>query len=134
MIKKLLDNNIEIKFMRDATRGGIATVIAELVEGKNFGININESEIKIRDNVRGMCEILGFDPLYVANEGKALIIVSNDDESITLDLLRKNKYGKKATVIGEITDKHHGKAWLTTEIGGRRIIDMLAGEQLPRIC
>ncbi len=134
MIKNLLDNNIEIKFMRDATRGGIATVVAELVEGKNFGINLNESEIKIRDNVRGMCEILGFDPLYVANEGKALIIVSEEDKNKTLDLLRKNKYGKEATVIGEITDEHHGKAWLTTDIGGRRIIDMLAGEQLPRIC
>jgi hydrogenase expression/formation protein HypE len=124
----------QIRFMRDATRGGLATVLCELAEKKNFGIEINEAALPVNENVRGMCELLGFDPLYVANEGKVVMVVGKKDAEKVLETLRKNKLGKEAAIIGEIVNEHLGRAWLTTGIGGRRIIDMLAGEQLPRIC
>jgi len=124
----------QIRFMRDATRGGLATVLCELAENKNFGIEINEAALPVNENVKGMCELLGFDPLYVANEGKVVMVVGKKDAEKVLETLRKNKLGKEAAIIGEIVNEHLGRAWLTTGIGGRRIIDMLAGEQLPRIC
>jgi hydrogenase expression/formation protein HypE len=120
--------------MRDATRGGLATVLCELAEGKEYGIEINEDQLPVNENVRGMCELLGFDPMYVANEGKVVMVVAQEDAEKVLNTLKKNKLGKEASIIGEVVDQHNGKAWLTTGIGGRRIIDMLAGEQLPRIC
>ncbi len=134
LIKRALDVSDKIKFMRDATRGGVATVLCELTEKRNFGIEINEEAVPVRENVRGMCELLGFDPLYVANEGKVLIVVGKDDADKVLDVLKQDEFGKDAAIIGEIVDEHHARAWLNTGIGGRRIIDMLAGEQLPRIC
>lgn len=124
----------KIHFMRDATRGGLATVLCELAEGNKFGIEINEDTLPVNENVRGMCELLGFDPLYVANEGKVVMIVDAVDAEKVLKALKENSLGQKAAIIGEVVDEHKGKAWLTTGIGGRRIIDMLAGEQLPRIC
>ncbi len=134
LIREVVDSGCHIKFMRDATRGGVATVITELADGKPYGVNINESDIGINENVKGICEILGFDPLYVANEGKVIMVVSENDASKALSILHNNSLGKDASMIGEITEDYGGKAWLTTGIGGRRIIDMLAGEQLPRIC
>lgn len=134
LIEKALSVSSEIKFMRDATRGGVATILSELSENKNFGIQINESSVKVKEEVRGMCEILGFDPLYVANEGKVLMIVGRKDAEKVLKILKQDKLGKDSTIIGEIVDEHPGKSWITTGIGGKRIIDMLAGEQLPRIC
>jgi len=134
LIKDALNVSDQIKFMRDATRGGLATVLCELAERKNFGIEINEDALPINENVRGMCELLGFDPLYVANEGKVLIVVGKEDAENVLTALKENELGKEAAIIGEVVGEHQGKAWLTTGIGGRRIIDMLAGEQLPRIC
>jgi len=134
LIKKTLQVSPNIKFMRDPTRGGVATVLCELVEQKNFGIEIDESAILVQEKVRGLCEILGFDPMYVANEGKVIMIVAQEDAEQIVDTLKKDKLGKNSVVIGEIVDDHHGKSWINTGIGGRRIIDMLAGEQLPRIC
>lgn len=134
MIKELLDAGINIKFMRDATRGGIATVLSELVEDCNFGIFLQEDQIPINDKVRGMCEIFGFDPLHAANEGKVIMIISDEDSEKAINILKQNKYGENSAIIGEITESNQGKVILETEIGGRRIIDMLAGEQLPRIC
>ncbi len=134
LIKDALNVSGNIRFMRDATRGGLATVLCELAEDKGFGIEINEDELPVNENVRGMCELLGFDPMYVANEGKVVMIVANEEAENVLEALRKNELGKEAAIIGEVVDEHKGKAWLTTGIGGRRIIDMLAGEQLPRIC
>lgn len=124
----------KINFMRDATRGGLATVLCELAENNKFGIKINEDTLPVNENVRGMCELLGFDPLYVANEGKVVMVVGAEDADKVLKVLKENELGQKAAIIGEVVDEHKGKAWLTTGIGGRRIIDMLAGEQLPRIC
>ncbi len=134
MIEEAMEVSDNIRFMRDATRGGVATVLCELVDGRNFGVEINEKSIPVNENVRGICELLGFDPLYVANEGKVVMVVGKDDAENVLSVLNKNEFGKDAVIIGEVTDEHYGKAWLTTGIGGRRIIDMLAGEQLPRIC
>jgi len=134
MIQEVLDAGVNVKFIRDATRGGLANILAELAEGKPYGVSIEEDALKISEPVRGLCEILGFDPLYVANEGKVVMVVPEKDAGLCLTVLKKNEYGKEATLLGEITGAYPGKAWLTTGIGGRRIIDMPAGEQLPRIC
>jgi len=134
MIKDILNTNCPVKFMRDATRGGIATILCELTENKNIGIEIDESKIAVNENVRGMCELLGFDPFYVANEGKIVLITSNEYADEVLAVMKQNEFGKASSIIGEVTDNHHGKTILKTGIGGKRIIDMLAGEQLPRIC
>ncbi len=134
MIRQVLDAGIRVKFMRDATRGGLGTVAAELVRGKETGLQIDEDQLCIGEGVRGMCELLGFDPLYVANEGKVLMVVEAGDAEKALDILRSHPLGKASSVIGEITDTHKGKAWLNTVVGGKRIIEMLSGQQLPRIC
>jgi hydrogenase expression/formation protein HypE len=134
MIKELLESGIRVKFMRDATRGGLATVLNEVSGKQNIGIEINESSILLKESVRGVCEILGYDPLYVANEGKAIIIVDSADEDSALKIMRKHHLGRSSTVIGEITNEHRGTVILNTSIGGRRILNILSGEQLPRIC
>ncbi len=134
LIRDALDASDQIHFMRDATRGGLATVLCELASGRNFGIEINEEVLPVKESVRGMCELLGFDPLYVANEGKVVMVVGEKDAEKVLSALKQNALGKDAAIIGNVVADHAGKAWLTTGIGGRRIIDMLAGEQLPRIC
>jgi len=134
LIGEALKTSDNIKFMRDATRGGIGTVLSELAKGRDFGIHLKEDDLPINDGVRGMCELLGFDPLYVANEGKVVMIVGKDDADEVVETLRKNIYGRNAAVIGEIRNEHPGTTWLETIIGGKRIIDMLSGQQLPRIC
>ncbi|PKP34312.1 MAG: hydrogenase expression/formation protein HypE [Bacteroidetes bacterium HGW-Bacteroidetes-17] len=134
MIGEVIKSGAQIKFMRDATRGGVATVLTELAIGSPYGIELDEVKLVVKETVRGMCEILGFDPLYVANEGKVIMIVAAEDSNKVMQILKSNEFGMEASIIGEIVDKHHGKGWVTTSIGGKRIIDMLAGEQLPRIC
>lgn len=134
LIRDVLDANCNLRFMRDPTRGGIAQVLCELTENLNIGIEIDESEVPVKDAVRGMCELLGFDPFYVANEGKVLMIASADDADRVIEVMKQNDFGKDCSVIGEITGNHKGKAILRTGIGGKRIIEMLSGEQLPRIC
>jgi len=134
MIQKALQASQGIKFMRDATRGGVATVLTELVNQKEFGIEIFEEKIHINEQVKGLCEILGFDPMYVANEGKVIMVVEEKSAQIVIDTLKQDKLGLNSEIIGEIVDQHYGKGWINTGIGGRRIIDMLSGEQLPRIC
>lgn len=129
------DSNFStIRFMRDATRGGIATVLCELAKNSEVGILLDESAIPVRESVLGLCELLGFDPLYIANEGKVVMVVAQDDVDNVLDELRKDPLGKDSAVIGEIVTDHPGKVVLETEVGGRRIVDMLSGAQLPRIC
>lgn len=123
-----------IRFMRDATRGGLGTVVTEMVENKAFGINLDESQIPVKENVRGMCELLGFDPLYVANEGKLVLVVNQQKAQAVLEAFRNHNLGKEASIIGQITNQHPGRVWMQTVAGGNRIVDMMAGEQLPRIC
>jgi len=134
MISKVLDASSEVKFMRDATRGGLATVLCELAEKQNIGIVLNETDIPVQESVKGLCEIFGFDPLYMANEGKVVMIVGKDDADKVLDVLKNHEFGKNAAIIGEIVDSNKKTLVMNTQIGGKRIVDMLAGEQLPRIC
>ncbi|HMM11321.1 MAG TPA: hydrogenase expression/formation protein HypE [Bacteroidales bacterium] len=133
-LTQLALNNGGIKFMRDATRGGLAAVMAELCGKRSFGIDLFEENIPVSDSVRGMCELLGFDPLHVANEGKVVMVVSADKATTLLQHLRAHPLGRHAEIIGEITDKHPSKIWLHTSVGGTRLLDLPAGEQLPRIC
>ncbi|HNW98949.1 MAG TPA: hydrogenase expression/formation protein HypE [Bacteroidales bacterium] len=134
MIAKALSVSDKIKFMRDATRGGLATVLCELAEKHNLGVELTEELIPVQESVRGLCEVFGFDPMYMANEGKVVMIVADEDAEKIIAELRKDEYGKNAAIIGEITNKNNKMVVMNTGIGGRRIIDMLAGEQLPRIC
>ncbi|MDY6934595.1 MAG: hydrogenase expression/formation protein HypE [Spirochaetota bacterium] len=123
-----------IKFMRDATRGGVASVLNEIVKNSNLGAKLFEDDLPIRDEVIGVCELLGIDPLYVANEGKVLLIVREDDASQIVDIMRDVKEGCDAKIIGVIAEEHAGKAYIETTIGGKRILPLLIEEQLPRIC
>ncbi|RKY31078.1 MAG: hydrogenase expression/formation protein HypE [Candidatus Omnitrophota bacterium] len=124
----------EIKFMRDPTRGGIATTLNEIVKEQNFGILIERRKIPVREEVKSICEILGIDPLYLANEGKVLIVCKNKDSEKILRKMKENEYGKNAQIIGEIVEEPKGKVLLETEIGSKIVIDMLSGGQYPRIC
>lgn len=134
MINDAMKESDDIHFMRDATRGGLATVLCELVENRSFGVKLRETAIPVREDVRGICEMLGFDPVYIANEGKMVMVVSGKDSDAVLKALKKHKYGKDAAVIGEITINHPGRVVMESVVGGNRIIEMLAGDQLPRIC
>uniref|UniRef100_UPI0032175372 hydrogenase expression/formation protein HypE n=1 Tax=uncultured Draconibacterium sp. TaxID=1573823 RepID=UPI0032175372 len=134
LIEHVLEVAENVRFMRDATRGGLATVLVEVIQQKGFGIDIVEEKIPVRENVKGMCEFFGFDPLYVANEGKVVMIVPACDAEKVLEVMQKNELGKEAEIIGEVVTDHPGKVVMQTQIGGKRIIDMLPGDQLPRIC
>ena len=119
--------------MRDPTRGGLATVLAELAETTGMGLQIFEEKVPVREDVKFISDMLGYDPLYLANEGKALIITSEDSAQQVLGILKKHPLGGNATVIGHVTSKFKGSR-LTTNIGGERILEMLEEELLPRIC
>ena len=134
LIQNLIKADLRIKFMRDVTRGGLATVLNELTEIINFGIELDEKNIPIRESVNGLCEILGFDPLYLANEGKVLMVVHSEDADNAIKILNKNPLGVESKIIGEIVSDHPKMLVGKTTIGGKRIINMLQGEQLPRIC
>lgn len=134
LIGKILRVSKKVHFMRDPTRGGVATTLNEIAEGNSFGIGIDEKAIPVREGVRQACELLGMDPLYLACEGRALIIAAKADEAKVLGALRSSKDGRFAAIIGRVTKEHKSKVYLNTVAGGKRIIDMLTGEQLPRIC
>lgn len=134
LVSDILKVSANIHCLRDPTRGGLATTLNELASQSGVGIQIYEDKIPVKDAVRGMCEILGFDPLYIANEGKMVIIAANEDTDTIIAALRKNRYGKDATVVGEVTDQHKGRVVLKTMLGSSRIVDMPAGDLLPRIC
>ncbi len=123
-----------IRFMRDPTRGGVATTLNEVAESINLGVVINEKDIPVSAKVRAASELLGIDPLYIANEGVALLVVSPQNEKKVLNLLRKNPLGKNARTIGAITNKFKSRVILQTNFGTQRIIDMLTADPLPRIC
>jgi hydrogenase expression/formation protein HypE len=120
--------------MRDPTRGGIASALNELAQSSRAGIVLREDRIPVAAEVHGACELLGLDPLYVANEGKLLAIVPPDDAARVLAAMRADPLGRDAADIGEVTSEHPGVVTMQTGIGGTRVVDMLTGEQLPRIC
>ena len=134
LIGKVLKISGNIHFMRDLTRGGLATVLNELAAMIGTGISINEGSVPIDDPVKGLCEMLGFDPLYLANEGKILIVARAGDESKVLDILKSDPLGKDSHIIGEIMDDRRSRVILNTVSGGKRILEMPSGIQRPRIC
>jgi hydrogenase expression/formation protein HypE len=134
LIDTLLSAVPRTRFLRDATRGGLATVLNEIAEASQVGIEIDEDQTPIRGEVKGFCEILGLDPLYLANEGKVVCVVPGEDADRALEALKSHPLGKEAARIGEVTDQRAGRVVMRTVFGGRRIVDMLVGEQLPRIC
>ncbi|MGO8699889.1 MAG: hydrogenase expression/formation protein HypE [Limisphaerales bacterium] len=124
----------DVHVLRDPTRGGVASALAEIAEQAKAGIHLDEASIPINEEVKGACEILGLDPLYVANEGKVLAIVPPEGAAAVLQAMRCHFLGKEAAVIGEVVQDHPGFVTMKTRVGGNRVVDMLAGEQLPRIC
>ncbi len=134
MIVSLLGSGAGIKFMRDITRGGLATVCAEITEGKAFGIRLDEKCLPVREPVKGLCELYGFDPLYLANEGKIMAVVDRHSANMALEAIKKTRTGADAVILGEITESHPGRVVMESITGGNRIVDRLAGLQLPRIC
>jgi hydrogenase expression/formation protein HypE len=134
MVGKVLRRPQAIKVMRDITRGGLATVLVEICEGRDFGMTIDEQKIPVKQGVRSMCELYGFDPLYLANEGKILFIVGKGEEDYVLQALHDDINGTEAALIGEVSATRPGKVTMRSGIGGTRIVDMLNGEMLPRIC
>jgi hydrogenase expression/formation protein HypE len=134
LIYRVLKSCNDIHFMRDLTRGGLAVVLNELAVMVNSGISVNEATIPVDDPVKGLCEVLGFDPLYLANEGKVLLVVGAGEENKILEILRSDPLGMQSEIIGEIIPDKNNFVVLTTSVGGKRILDMPSGEQLPRIC
>jgi hydrogenase expression/formation protein HypE len=134
LVADILQVSCNIHSLRDPTRGGLATTLNELAQQSRVGINIEEVKVPIRDEVVGACEMLGLDPLYIANEGKLIVIIPREDADKALTAMRHNRYGKNACVIGEVVAEHPGRVVMKTVLGSHRIIDMLVGEPLPRIC
>ena len=134
MVNQMFAVSKAIHVLRDPTRGGVGTALNEIAEKSKMGIRIYEEQIPLKNEVAAACELLGFDPLYLANEGKLLAFVAGPDTEAVLAAIRENPFGQDATVIGEVVEDHAGRVIMQTRIGGSRIVDMLAGEQLPRIC
>lgn len=132
MVKLLLENNIRVKTMRDVTRGGLGTILNEIADASNCSIEIKEESIPVRPEVRSFCDILGLDPVYMGNEGKMIAVVAQEDGEKALTLMREAEYGGEAAVIAQVVS---GKGvYMKTRLGGSRIVDVLYGEGLPRIC
>jgi hydrogenase expression/formation protein HypE len=134
MVERIFNSSRDVHVLRDPTRGGVGTSLNEIAEKSNCGIRIYENKIPVKNEVRGICELLGFDPLYIANEGKLIAFVSPEEAGKVLSAVREDEFGKDACIIGEVVSGHPGKVFLETRIGGIRMVDMLTGEQLPRIC
>lgn len=134
LVQDLIDADIEIHCMRDLTRGGLATALIEMAQTSRVSINITETEIPVREDVRGACEILGLDPFYVANEGRFVVLVKAEDASRTLKILQKDELGNQVRIIGTVKETPQETVILKTKVGTSRMLDMLSGEQLPRIC
>ena len=134
LVKKMLSASGDIHVLRDPTRGGLGTSLNEIAYRSNVGIMIYEEKIPVRNEVAGICELLGLDPLYIANEGKLIAFAGPDHAEEVLAAMHEDKYGKDACIIGEVVSGNPGMVCLKTRIGGTRIVDMLTGVQLPRIC
>jgi len=134
LVESLFRAGLDVHVLRDPTRGGVATTLNEIARQSGVAIEVEEEAVLLRPEVLGACELLGFDPLYVANEGKMLVFVPAAEGNRALEILRAHPLGREAAVIGRVLEGPAGRVFLRTQIGGRRILDMLSGEQLPRIC
>ncbi|PWT90800.1 MAG: hydrogenase expression/formation protein HypE, partial [Acidobacteria bacterium] len=134
LVLKMMEASPQIHVLRDPTRGGLASALNEIAKQANIGITLKESTIPIQESAKGACEILGLDPLYVANEGKLLAFVPPEEAQKVLDAMKAHPYGVESAIIGEVVADHRGTVILNTRIGGSRVVDMISGEQLPRIC
>jgi hydrogenase expression/formation protein HypE len=134
LIDAMLDASLNIHVLRDPTRGGLATTLNEIATQSNVGITLDEKTIPVRPEVNAACEMLGFDPMYIANEGKLVAILAPEDAEVVLKIMHQTRFGEQAVVIGNVTDEPRGRVLMKTAIGSQRIVDMLAGEMLPRIC
>ena len=134
LVEVLIAAKIDLHVLRDPTRGGVTSALAEIAQSARLGMLLDEAAIPISEEVKGACEILGLDPLYVANEGKFIAIVAKEDADAALAALRSHLSGKEAAIIGEVVQQHPGMVMMRTRVGGTRVVDMLSGEQLPRIC
>jgi hydrogenase expression/formation protein HypE len=133
-VRRLMEGGIAVRCLRDLTRGGLGTTLIEIAETSGYQIQIEEAKIAVRQDVAGACEMLGFDPLYLANEGRYIAFVGADQVDQALQLMRSESVSADAAVIGTVTDQHRGRVLMKSKLGTTRIIDMLSGEQLPRIC
>jgi hydrogenase expression/formation protein HypE len=134
MVERMLSVSRKIHVLRDPTRGGVGTALNEITGSSGVGMIIHEEKIPIKGEVVAMCELMGFDPLYLANEGKLIAVVEPDHAEKLLAVMREDRYGRDASIIGEVISDHPGLVSMQTRIGGERVIQMLTGEQLPRIC
>ncbi len=134
LISRLLGSCDGVKFMRDPTRGGLATVLNEIAQGSGYAVVVDEKDVPVREEVRGLCELLGIDPLYVANEGKVLAVVRGERAEEALEIMKSHHLGRESCILGEVVSGPPGKVGLKTAIGGTRLLPMLRGDQLPRIC
>jgi hydrogenase expression/formation protein HypE len=134
LVSDMLEVSRNIHVLRDPTRGGVATALNEVANQSSVGIELEESNLPVRLEVNAACEMLGLDPLYVANEGKVLVLVAPEDADLVLNKMRQHPLGRGSCIIGRVVSEHPGRVVMQTSIGGRRIVDMLSGEQLPRIC
>ena len=133
-VRRLIEEGIAVRCLRDLTRGGLGTTLIEIAESSGYQIQIDESKIPVRQDVAGACEMLGFDPLYLANEGRYVAFVGSDQVEHALQLMRSDPVSAEATQIGTVSDVHRGRVVMRNKLGTTRIVDMLSGEQLPRIC
>ena len=134
LVDEMFNTSQNIHVLRDPTRGGISSALNEIAQSSNLGMMIYEKDIPVDEQVRAACEILGLDPLYIANEGKLIAIVDPADAGKVLAVMRNNELGLDASIIGEVNEQNYGKVIMKTTIGSKRVVDMLSGEQLPRIC
>lgn len=134
LVARILNTSRDIHCLRDPTRGGLATTLNEIAGQSSVGMSIDETAVPVREEVRAACEMLGFDPLYVANEGKLVAFVPADDAQAVLNAMRTHEHGRDAAIIGTVTEAHPGRVVMKTAIGSTRIVDMPVGEMMPRIC
>jgi len=134
LIAAMLDSGAKLRVLRDPTRGGVATTLNEIAKQSAVGMMLHEAEIAVNKPVEAACEFLGLDPLYVANEGKLIAVCAAEDAPRLLEVMRGHPLAREASIIGEVVEDTHGFVQMTTRMGGRRVVDWLAGEQLPRIC
>ena len=134
LVDEMLNASSSIHCLRDPTRGGLATTLNELAKQSKVSIRIEEERVPVRDEVLAACEMLGLDPLYIANEGRLVAVVPAEDTDKVLKAMRRNHYGKEASLIGEVSANNPGRVVMRTTIGASRIVDMMVGDPLPRIC